>query len=106
MDNIAIFLGQSTYHVFDELVFCQCYHACRVSSRHALAAQASVKLISIFIDSDTFREDQCEPLLQALRDGTYVPPSLTRVIRFSTTAWNFLRLDIKCLVPSLLHNVS
>ncbi|GAX26635.1 hypothetical protein FisN_2Hh432 [Fistulifera solaris] len=76
-ENIITFLGQSPYPVFEELVIDQhnIYHRdSHVNARHV---RANVKSLTIMVDPYLFRHsDECEPIVEALRDGSFVPPKL------------------------------
>ena len=73
-NNIASFLGRSTYPVFEEL-FLDPYHAIN-SDRCALLVQANVKSISVTINPYIIAESDFKPLLHALYEGTLVAPKL------------------------------
>ena len=62
--------------MFDELVLDQNHIDFCNSYRHELAAQANVKSMLVLINPELFDSGDCEPLVEALQDGTFVPPAL------------------------------
>jgi hypothetical protein len=76
-ESIVTFLGQSTHPVFEEIVLDQNNIHHRDSHVNALLVRANVKSMLIIVEPDLFHQsDECEPIIQALRDGSFVPPKL------------------------------
>ncbi|GAX15844.1 hypothetical protein FisN_2Lh432 [Fistulifera solaris] len=76
-ENIVTFLCQCTYPLFEEAVIDQHNIHHRDSHVNALLARANVNSLTIIIDPYLFHHsDECEPIVEALRNGSFVPHKL------------------------------